>query len=78
MFIFLVVVALEGTSSPSMVRKMNDFDLSSGFLKMKLLFMAAALLSLLSACAVHGDRAPASSSKVEVFGDLDAGVSVRR
>jgi hypothetical protein len=45
---------------------------------MKLLLVAAALLCLLNACAVHGDPAPSSSGKIEVFGDLDAGVSVRR
>ena len=45
---------------------------------MKSLLVAAALSCLLSACAVQGNPAPSSPGKVEVFGDIDAGVSVRR
>ena len=39
---------------------------------------AGVLLGLLAACAAPNSSPASSSGKVEVFGDIDAGVSVRR
>ena len=49
-------------------------------MRLLLACVATALLCLASGCAAPGGPAAASpsSGKVEVFGDIDAGVSVRR
>jgi len=47
-------------------------------MKVLLAIAIATQLCLLSACAAQGGPAAASPGKVEVFGDIDAGVSVRR
>ena len=47
-------------------------------MKLLLAIAVATQLCLLTGCAAQGAPAGASPSKVEVFGDIDAGVSVRR